>query len=402
VESINQRVDLTLRYSVYFTEHCFAPHHPVLKGIISGGREEAPHPVLFVVDRGVADHFPELLSAIASYGERNGFRPAASPFLVQGGEEAKNHPEWVTALHRQIDQGKLCRHSYVIVVGGGSVIDLAGYAAATAHRGIRLVRIPTTVLAQADAAIGVKNGVNAFGKKNFLGTFSTPYAVINDAAFLTTLSDRDWRSGIAEAIKVALIKDRLFFSFIEREALKLSRRSTAPMKELIAWSARLHLNHIATGGDPFELGTSRPLDFGHWAAHRLEALTKFRLRHGEAVAIGVALDSTYSYLSGWLSEQAWRRIISLLIAIGFECTAPELTAGGDENDPNALFMGLTEFREHLGGKLTLMMLKGIGQGMEVYEVDLPRMARAIDLLKGSTRSLSIDQKEVKKKGMKYA
>ena len=186
---------------------------------------------------------------------------------------------------------------------------MVGYAAATAHRGVRLIRVPTTVLAQDDSAVGVKNGINAFGKKNFVGSFAPPHAVLNDFDLLLTLQDRDWRAGISEAMKVALLKDAPFFAWIEHHAGDLTDRSLPAMAQLIHRSAELHLNHIATSGDPFELGSSRPLDFGHWAAHKLEQLSNHALRHGEAVAIGIALDSTYSYLTGSLAHADWRRII---------------------------------------------------------------------------------------------
>ena len=258
---------------------------------------------------------------------------------------------------------------------------MAGYAAATAHRGIRLIRVPTTVLAQNDAGIGVKNGINAFGKKNFLGTFKPPYAVLNDFAFLKTLSDRDWRAGIAEAIKVALIKDPDFFAEISAHADALANRDMAAMQRLIVRCAQLHLNHIATSGDPFELGSSRPLDFGHWSAHKLEQLAHYGLRHGEAVAVGMALDVTYSHLLGWLPHSDWHAILSTLSTLGFVLYVPELSTGiEDLNDPLCIFNGLTEFREHLGGQLTLMLLRDIGSGVEVHNVDLDLYRQSIRML----------------------
>ncbi len=214
----------------------------------------------------------------------------------------KNDPLYVAILHQAMQAAGLCRHSYVAAVGGGALIDTVGFAAATAHRGIRLLRVPTTVLAQADAAIGVKNSVNAMGQKNFLGVFTPPAAVLNDFAFLSTLSQKDWIGGVAEAVKVALIKDAAFFTFLERRARALARRDLPAMRQVIYRCAALHLDHIASGGDPFEQGNSRPLDFGHWAAHRLELLSGFELGHGEAVAIGLALDTTYSYLAGLLGN----------------------------------------------------------------------------------------------------
>jgi 3-dehydroquinate synthase len=301
--------------------------------------------------------------------------------VIEGGETAKNDPQVLERVLDAIHDARLCRHSYVAVIGGGAVLDVVGYAAATAHRGIRLIRIPTTVLAQDDSAVGVKNGVNAYGAKNYLGTFAPPFAVINDLAFLTTLTDRDWRSGIAEALKVALVRDPEFFDAIEHDAARLSARDAEAMERLVRRSAALHLAHIAAGGDPFELGTSRPLDFGHWAAHKLEQLTDHRLRHGEAVAIGIALDSTYAYLTGLLGEPDWRRILALFTAVGLDVSAPELSQWlEDPGNPRCVLRGLEEFREHLGGELTVMLLRGIGQPIDVHEIDTDAMIRSIELV----------------------
>src|SRR6185437_8907762 len=219
-----------------------------------------------------------------------------------------------------------------------------------------------------------------FGKKNFLGCFTPPYAVINDFQFLTTLEDRDWRAGMAEAVKVALIQDAAFFEFMEEEAAALAAREMRPMKTLIERCAEMHLLHIQTKGDPFELGSSRPLDFGHWAAHKLEQLTNHALRHGEAVAIGIALDTTYSYLSGMLEERDWRRTIDLLHTLGFDLAVTQegLTLGRENS--RSLLSGLNEFREHLGGPLTIMLLKRVGVGIEVHEISDDLMMESIALL----------------------
>lgn len=368
---IDQAVRVAFRYPVHFTTNLFSPENPALGDLLASGRETAaPVKALCVVDRGLLEHHPELPERIARYFRALGEDATlAEPILiVQGGEAVKNDPVEVERIHRAIHEQGIDRHSYVIVIGGGAVIDMAGYAAATAHRGVRLVRVPTTVLSQNDSAVGVKNSVNAFGKKNFLGTFAPPYAVLNDDAFLTTLSDRDWRAGIAEAIKVALLKDAAFFAFLESCAADLAARDMPAMRQLIYRCAELHLEHIATNGDPFELGSSRPLDFGHWSAHKLEQLSGYELRHGEAVAIGLALDATYSYLAGMLPEEAWWRILDLIAGVGLPLVAAELDAETPDGR-RAVLVGLEEFREHLGGRLTIMLLEGIGRGVEVHEMD---------------------------------
>jgi 3-dehydroquinate synthase len=149
------------------------------------------------------------------------------------------------------------------------------------------------------------------------------------------------------------------------------------MQRLVFRCAQLHLNHIASG-DPFEKGSARPLDFGHWAAHRLEYLSDYRLRHGEAVAIGMALDTIYSRLAGHLSAHDCTCILELLSAYGFELWAPELAAHQDNpNHPRSVLRGLEEFREHLGGELTVTLLGGIGSGLEVHEMDLALVRQSI-------------------------
>jgi 3-dehydroquinate synthase len=380
MHTLQLEIQVCFRYPVHFTTDLFTPENPLLARVTEGGGTDR-RKVLFVVDGGVDWHHVGLRSSIEAYCQEHRIPLAGPPMVVPGGERVKQEHDWVLMVHRAIEQAGLCRHSFLAAVGGGAVLDMAGLAAATAHRGVRLIRIPTTVLSQNDSGVGVKNGVNAFGKKNFLGTFTPPYAVLNDFGFLTTLSDRDWRSGIAEAIKVALIKDAAFFEFLEHAAAALVGRELEAMQRLIYRCADLHLQHIATNGDPFELGSARPLDFGHWSAHKLEQLSGYRLRHGEAVAIGIALDTTYSYLAGLISEPDWRRVLRLLLETGFAVHTPELSEHLDERHHlRCILQGLSEFREHLGGELTITLLERIGHGLEVHEIDEGKMVKSIKLL----------------------
>jgi 3-dehydroquinate synthase len=270
----------------------------------------------------------------------------------------------------------LDRRSYVVVIGGGAVLDAVGFAAAIAHRGLRLVRLPTTTLAQADSGVGVKNAVNLFGKKNWIGSFAVPWAVINDSSLLTTLPDRDFVCGFSEAVKVSLLKDANFFETICHDAHRIRLRDMAAALPVIRASAEWHRDHITQGGDPFESREARPLDFGHWSAHRLEALTEFRVRHGEAVAIGVAIDTVYSSLAHGLPVPDADRVLRCLVDLGFALDHPIL------RDPSALFEGLEEFRQHLGGRLTLTMLEAAGRPIDVHEVDEKKMRTAIARLRG--------------------
>lgn len=385
MEPLQQQFEMCYRYVVYPTTGVFNLENALLRDVIATGQgPERAHKVLVVVDAGLAKAQPRLLGSIEAYAHAYAsvIDLVSAPLILPGGEAAKNDSKLVERLHSVVDQFGICRHSYLVAVGGGAFIDMVGYAAATAHRGIRLIRVPTTVLAQNDAAIGVKNGINAFGKKNFIGTFAPPFAVINDVAFLSTLSDRDWRSGTAEAVKVALLKDATFFGWIEANVSTIAHRDTPAMAELIHRCARLHLAHIATSGDPFEQGSSRPLDFGHWAAHKLEKLTDHALRHGEAVAIGLALDSTYAALSGMLAEGDLARIFAVLRGLGFSLYVPELEQHWERPEAHEdLLSGLKEFQEHLGGQLTVTLLKGIGRPVDVHALDGDRIRASITHLK---------------------
>ncbi|MNL30186.1 3-dehydroquinate synthase [compost metagenome] len=179
------------------------------------------------------------------------------------------------------------------------------------------------------------------------------------------MSDSDYRSGISEAIKVALIKDAAFFYWIEAHAPQLAARDTESMNYLIRHCAKLHMEHIA-GDDPFETGSARPLDFGHWSAHKLEQLSNFEVLHGEAVAMGIALDSSYSFLKGLLTETELHRILNVLLQLSFDISNP-LIRIKDAQSP--ILRGLSDFQEHLGGVLTITLLSSLGTGKEVHEMD---------------------------------
>jgi len=360
---------------VFFSENVFAPDNPVLRDALA---DAGPRKVLVVLEDSLAQALPGLEVQIEKYftAHASQVRLVRPPLFACGGERAKNSSALVGEIYSQIQRHHVDRHSYVIAVGGGALLDVAGYAAATAHRGVRLVRIPTTTLSQADSGVGVKNGLNAFGQKNFIGTFTPPFAVINDFQLLATLLPRDKRSGYVEAVKVACIRDAAFFDEIERNAAGLAAFAPAPMKQLIRRCAELHLDHIATSGDPFESGSARPLDFGHWSAHKLEQLSHFAISHGEAVAIGIALDVLYSRNTGLLAPATAGRILDLLEKLGFKLFANELLNANNAELP-AFLSGLEEFREHLGGELSITLLAEIGRSVEVHQMEPGPIAAAV-------------------------
>jgi 3-dehydroquinate synthase len=385
--SLQQSFNVPFTYTVSFTNRLFSATNPLFRQFlqqqVTNGTVKK---ILVVVDEGVLTAHPTLAIDIQTYlSEETAVQLIPNLLTVPGGEAAKNDPELVDRIVDAVNEYGIDRHSYVVGIGGGAVLDLVGYAAAISHRGVRHIRIPTTVLSQNDSGVGVKNGVNYRGKKNFIGTFAPPVAVFNDAHFLTTLDDRDWRAGIAEAVKVALIKDLTFFEWLEANTTALSQRDAEAMNYLIYRCADLHMQHIS-GGDPFEMGSARPLDFGHWAAHKLEYLTDFSIRHGEAVAIGLALDVVYSQLAGRIQEADADRILHVLQGVGFDLFHPALA----ENDSEHLVRGLAEFQEHLGGQLTITLLDALGKGVEVHDMDVVLIRQAVTQLSMNNYQLSVN------------
>ena len=370
MDVIERDITVSWRHQIHFTESVFAPENPLLKDVIMAGGDRPPHKVFVVLDEaltrfGIDRQIEEFFNA-----HKGQLDLVRSPMVMEGGERVKNSYFHVSEIHSQIDRFHIDRHNYLICVGGGAILDMVGLAATTAHRGIRHIRIPSTTLSQDDSGVGVKNGINAFGKKNFIGTFCPPYAVINDFKLLESLPEREKRCGYVEALKVACIRDREFFDNLEKDAEALSQFELNAIKRLVHRCAELHVTHIATNGDPFEMGSARPLDFGHWAAHKLEQISEYKIRHGEAVAIGIALDVIYAVRKGFLARESGDRILRLLRSLGFALFASEMTHT-DSEGRLLVIEGLNEFREHLGGELTITLLREIGEGFEVHEMDMP-------------------------------
>jgi 3-dehydroquinate synthase len=372
-DSIDQPFAVPFVHRLRFTRDVLGPDRDALAAVLapSGGRKAR---VQFWVDGHLLACRPDLPGRVSSFAQTFADRLEVLDSLqvVPGGEAVKNDTRLLEQILRVFEAADLDRHSYVVVIGGGAVLDAVGFAAAIAHRGLRLVRLPTTTLAQADSGVGVKNGVNLFGKKNWIGSFAVPWAVVNDAGLLQSLPDRDFACGFAEAVKVALLKDADFFEQVCSSARRVASRDLEAGLPIIRRSACLHLDHITRGGDPFELLEARPLDFGHWSAHKMEALTAYALRHGEAVAIGVAIDAVYSSLALGFPARDVDRVLLCLGELGLPLAHPVL------RDKDALLAGLEEFRQHLGGRLTLTMLLGVGRPVEVHQVDDRLMRAAVD------------------------
>jgi 3-dehydroquinate synthase len=372
----DQGFTVAFHYPIAFCRGALDPADQTLSWAVSRLEPGRRHPVYVVLDAGLVACWPDLEAKLRAYAAaHSAVLELRGVHEIPGGEAAKNDAELIGELQARFAHAKLDRQAVVLAIGGGAVLDAVGYAASVTHRGLRVVRMPSTVLAQNDAGVGVKTSINAFETKNFLGTFAPPFAVINDAELLTTLPARDVRAGLAEAVKVSLIRDPSFFDWLEKNAAALRACELDALESSIERCAKRHLEHIATAGDPFEMGSARPLDYGHWAAHKLEILSEYQLRHGEAVAIGMALDARYAERKGLLPAAALERICGLLEKLGLSLYHSAL--GEERGGKLSVLAGLQEFREHLGGKLTITLLTGVGRSVETSEIDEREVAAAI-------------------------
>ena len=372
-----------------FTENLAGNEFQTLLEVMPVG-ETGPPKVMIVADADVVTHS----DAARQIGRRLQESEAVQlipgktgPFacILPGGEQVKNETDGVERVLGLINHHDLDRRSYIVVIGGGAILDAVGYAAAIAHRGVRLVRLPTTTLAQDDSGVGVKNAINYFGKKNWVGTFAVPWAVINDAGLLSTLPDRDFRCGFSEAVKVSLLKSKDDFYFLCDNASAIRNRKMDVAFDAIQRSCVWHLKHITEGGDPFEAREARPLDFGHWSAHKMEPMSDYRIRHGEAVGIGVALDCVYSSIVHGLPRDEMMSVCKCMSDLGMSLWDETL------DDADVVMEGLEELRQHLGGRLTVTMLEDVGRPIDVHEIDDEAMMTAIARLKTIATQLEANQ-----------
>lgn len=378
--TLDRTFEVAFAHRLRFTQGAFDAGNQTLASLLEGDQGRRAR-VLFVLDQGLSQAAPDLAPAVDAFLARNSdsIEAAAPTLSIPGGETCKNDRDVLDRVLAAMHQARLCRRSYIVVVGGGAVLDVVGFAAAVFHRGIRLVRVPSTTLAQADSGVGVKSAVNAFGAKNLIGAFSPPWAVVNDERLLESLSDEHWRDGFSEAVKVALLKDAPLYDRIKAAAPRLLARDMAAAAPVIRRSAALHMEHITLGGDPFEFRHARPLDFGHWAAHKLEQMTSWELSHGFAVSIGVALDSVYAELLGESPAGLSTDVAACLHALGLPTWHPALERTDE------LLAGLEEFREHLGGRLTITLVRRPGEAFDVHEMSPALLTQSIARLRETRR-----------------
>jgi 3-dehydroquinate synthase len=341
------------------------------RGLITelGARVAALRPgaaAAIVSDETVAKHhLAAAEAALTSAGVR------AQHVLVPAGEASKS---W-RLLEQTCDAllaAKIERNDLIVALGGGVVGDLAGFAAAIVRRGLDVVQVPTTLLAQVDSSVGGKTGINSRHGKNLVGAFYQPILVIADTALLDTLPPRDFRAGYAEVVKYGVIGDAGFFAWLEANWRDVFAGGPA-REHAIATSCRAKALTVAR--DERETGERALLNFGHTFGHALEAAAGFseRLLHGEAVAIGMALAFEFSARLGLVTQAEAERVIRHLAAVGLPIRPADMS--GDLPDADALMTLMAQDKKVRRGKLNFILARGIGQSFVAPDID-PAQVRA--------------------------
>lgn len=287
--------------------------------------------------------------------------------LMPDGEEYKNLEIATEVLDAAVG-ARLERGSLLFALGGGVVGDLAGFVAAIYQRGIDFIQIPTTLLAQVDSSVGGKVAVNHPQGKNLIGAFHQPRAVIIDPLTLNTLEDRDYLSGLGEAIKYGIIYDNQFFQFLESNAAKIAERDNDVIANLIYHSCRIKSEIV--GQDEREAGLRAILNLGHTFGHAIETLTGYgNYRHGEAVVMGTRAASYLAADLGYITDDELRRITRLYEKLKLDFLFPDL-------DPEQVYRSMLGDKKVSGQKLRLVLPQGIGRYIIIDDPGQEKLSQA--------------------------
>ena len=372
---LEQSIHVTFRYTVHFTRDLFHRDSRILLDSLSGPR---PKVVVFL-DSGLAQARPQIRAEVDEWFRAHADSVEVRTLVVlQGGEACKNDLQYCRQVVQILRDSGLDRHSYVVIVGGTAFLEAVGFAASLVHGGIRCLRVPTTVLAQSNS--GATTGLNLLGVKNLVSAFAPPWAVINDFHFLRTLSRRDRIAGLAEAFKVAIIKDGGFLSFLVAKAEALREGDESATEQTIMRCAELHAAHWRSSL-PFETTAGPLLDFGGWSTPWLETTTGYGLRHGEAMAIALALDLTLARNRGLIGTHELESLARTLHTVGLPLWHPALKSREGEG-ALGIRRGLEEFRQHRGGELSLVMPSGLGQSCQITDLSEAEIERAVEESEG--------------------
>ncbi len=273
---------------------------------------------------------------------------------VPPGEASKSIDVYYAVLTSLLDL-KVRRSSLIVTLGGGVIGDLAGFVAATVLRGIEFIQVPTSLLAQVDSSVGGKVGIDHATGKNLLGAFHQPSLVVIDPAVLRTLTAREFRNGLAEIVKIAAALDKRFFRFLERKGSELNPGNLTLLSTVIHQS--VGLKAAVVNRDERETGLRKVLNLGHTMGHAIESATGFRLRHGEAVALGLVLEGRMAVTAGFLSVEEYLRVHRLLDTLGLPTRLPS------DLNTRALFKALALDKKAVGRDPLFVLLRSVGTSL---------------------------------------
>lgn len=311
--------------------------------------------ILVIVDENVAYYWSDLLHKIPGDD---------TPILIVSADERNKSLATVEKIWMFLSEKKFDRKSLILNIGGGMVCDIGAFAASTYMRGIDFIQVPTTLLAQADAAIGGKTGFNFNGLKNIIGTFSAPKAIISDTSFLSSLPARELNSGFAEIIKHAIIADEELFNGLQKKI----PHSQKEIDNILSISTQLKCSIVKR--DPYEKKERKKLNFGHTVGHAIEMVCQNSsnpLLHGEAIAIGMISEAKMSVLSGSLSETKFKKLEALIGKVGLPATV-------DSKYKNAILRKMLSDKKNVKQQIKWVFLKDIGN----VKVDMQLTADIID------------------------
>lgn len=377
-----QELQSTHRYTVCFTSDLFGPDNETIRRTLTKMGHKPPLRCAVLVDSGVAARNAALIPQILHHFQKE--RPFLDlchpPFAMPGGESVKNSRRTAEAISAIARTHALSRESLVLVVGGGAFLDAAGTALSQCDGGIPTANIPTSPLAQSAAGIGAMRFMNEGGIKNAAGIFAPPHAVFIDFALLKTLPFEHHVSGMAEAFKMALAADAEFFAILCRKALKIRQNDRSTVEKVIHKTATLHLDQARKSYARMAHGDGNPADFGDWTARWLETLSGYKLPHGHALSVGIALKAWYGCHTGTLAEGEFTRLIEALLTCGLPIWNRFLETR-TKDGTLALTEGLTRYQNGSSGHRPILIPVGVGTLKAVDHLDVTVFEQGIDLLK---------------------
>ena len=334
-----------------------------LLGKPTAWRKHLSGAVLIVTDQTVAAHYLQQLIQTTA-------ESMPAELVLPPGEETKTIEQWQAIIEKLAAIGAQ-RDATVVALGGGVIGDLAGFAAASYMRGIKVIQAPTTLLAQVDAAIGGKTGFNLAAGKNLVGAFHQPEAVMIDVETLATLDQRDFLAGLAEVVKYGAIRDAEFIGWLENHTGKLLQRRADTLETAVARAAAHKIEVVEA--DEREAGQRALLNFGHTFGHAIETATGYsRYRHGEAVAIGMHLAAALSVRLGMLSDRDARRLTNLLTALGLPVEPPS------DIEPKTLLGHMRLDKKNRAGRMRLILLDALGAGVMRDDIEPTTLLELLD------------------------